>query len=717
MKRSRNKLIILGSMIAAVLFLSIGFAAFSKELNISGFSAFVHINMDIYLTNFANYNLESDAESSGLEYTDTGLYANITLPNPDSKVTYLLEVTNMGNVEMGIYNINYLDDRLEYIIHDYKEGYDKICDDQDPYKCINGSAKTLYLTIQYKDGEYDGVNKSFDLNLDVNFQYFHKIFYVGINDTSKYPEEVMNEMPLSIQLPSDVTKLKITRNSVAMIKGSDYIWSGNHLTVNKVTGTIRIINIVDILKGFYVDSTFTKNGLTITSKEDGTFLLNGTTTSDCYIRLTDYLRIANRRDDLYNVYEYRAPYPINKIISAQDKVKLVVTPISGDTSDFGDDSLRVTLRQVTSSDLIDDVLYDFSSGYIYKNGSNDEVILSNDVGILSLYSVGEITFNSYQFKISLINPDTGESYVKYPQNEIDYAGVNIKSLGDGTFILNGTSNGRFFVRLSDYLVANTSRISLYEEKEKVKIEPVNPIFNAPNMISLVGKNYSGTMSATDDNQVRLTLRGVDDSAALSSYGYDFVTGVYGSGAIDKDVGMASLYIKGGVTFDNYSFAIHLYEEPKDYQSITRDGLEIRLYDDAKYIINGTKTSDGILFVNLESSSLKFANTLQTTGDHSVDDSKYDAGTIYLEFVPVYTDMVTFNEADFIRFQPMNFTRDVANLHSEPLIRFDATNQDYLRKKLTIGAIDTDAHAIIMVISGKPSFQDFSFYLNRGSVLR
>ena len=106
--------------------LSIGYSAFASKLNITGVVTKVRLKNDIRITNLTIDNSSNNGESKYNEYNKTKLDIGVKLPQNTSTVTYKIEVTNIGNVEMGILSIENLPEDLDYELTDYtlKE---KIC--------------------------------------------------------------------------------------------------------------------------------------------------------------------------------------------------------------------------------------------------------------------------------------------------------------------------------------------------------------------------------------------------------------------------------------------------------------------------------------------------------------------------------------------------------------------------------------------------------------
>ena len=68
--------------------------------------------------------------------TATSILSEITLPNSNSAVTYNVDITNFGGVEMVMSKIKGLPDNLEYSIGNY-EINSVICNEEDNSVCYD----------------------------------------------------------------------------------------------------------------------------------------------------------------------------------------------------------------------------------------------------------------------------------------------------------------------------------------------------------------------------------------------------------------------------------------------------------------------------------------------------------------------------------------------------------------------------------------------------
>jgi len=182
---------------------------------------------------------EPTSTEGTISYSNYGvdfIEAGINLPNEDSKVTFQVKVTNIGNVEMGIFDVTGLPDNLDYEIDDYtlKE---KICDSNNA--CKLGISKEFLITIKYKENGYDSNNKQYNIKADFDFQPFYTISYSRLWDVSEYPTEILGNETLVLDFSADAPGgFKVKSDNVEI---SDFTYENGVLTVPNVSGSIEVI--------------------------------------------------------------------------------------------------------------------------------------------------------------------------------------------------------------------------------------------------------------------------------------------------------------------------------------------------------------------------------------------------------------------------------------------------------------------------------------------
>jgi len=105
-------------VLCAVL-LSIGWSAFQSTFNIGNLLATVRIERDVRITGISIDGVTSSALSNYEEFNVKNIYSSLYLPNASSTVTFDIEITNLGNSEVGIQDIIGLPSNLQYTLNNY----------------------------------------------------------------------------------------------------------------------------------------------------------------------------------------------------------------------------------------------------------------------------------------------------------------------------------------------------------------------------------------------------------------------------------------------------------------------------------------------------------------------------------------------------------------------------------------------------------------------
>ena len=161
-----------------VLILAIGFSSYQTGLDISEVGVVVRVQKDIRITNVSVASTSSQAISSFEDYNVNSIHSRVDLPNSDSTITFNVEVTNLGNIEMGLMDVLNLDSHLQYTINNYTMG-SPLCDDSDSTVCKLGAVTTLSVTVSYKDGAYTSSNTEYDINMKYMFYALNSVARIG----------------------------------------------------------------------------------------------------------------------------------------------------------------------------------------------------------------------------------------------------------------------------------------------------------------------------------------------------------------------------------------------------------------------------------------------------------------------------------------------------------------------------------------------------------
>ena len=154
-KKGKNyQYLILSILFCCLLFLTIGWSAFLQKLYVNDLSVRVNAKKDIRVTSVVSNGITNGGIILSQDYDHNKVFADITLPNESSTVSFIVEIINYGNVDMGILKIDNLPDNLEMVIDDYKLK-DKICGVD---RCNLGIKKEIKITIKYKENGFRSDN-------------------------------------------------------------------------------------------------------------------------------------------------------------------------------------------------------------------------------------------------------------------------------------------------------------------------------------------------------------------------------------------------------------------------------------------------------------------------------------------------------------------------------------------------------------------------------
>ncbi len=230
-KKSNKKIYGMCTIIVLLIYtISICYSTLQQQLEINGLVK-VRRQENIRVTG-VEVESSPNATSNWEEYDVKNVSAGISLPNEDSSITYKVKVTNFGNVDMGIYNIDGLDNRLTYTIEGY-ELKDKIEK--------SGNKREFKITIKYKDGSYDASNTDYNILLNFEFRAYYKVTYKNFpSGTDNLPKEVMERDKLIVDLKDyQNARYKITENEITL-PSDRYTYINNELTISSVEGDIEI---------------------------------------------------------------------------------------------------------------------------------------------------------------------------------------------------------------------------------------------------------------------------------------------------------------------------------------------------------------------------------------------------------------------------------------------------------------------------------------------
>ena len=224
-----------------VISIGIGYSSLTTSLNITGLVTKVRQKADIRITDLQMSEVSNEGQSKYQEYNKENISVGVNLPNSNSQVTYKVEVTNIGNVEMGILSIEGLPENLEYELKDYQLK-EKICDISNV--CKLGIKKDFYITIKYNDSvdiytaagyETDFI---YNLNLDFNFQPVYNVTYTDITVEDTYPSIILETDTLEVDLGENApSSIKVLMSEAEI---TNYTYENGVLTIPNVSGDVEI---------------------------------------------------------------------------------------------------------------------------------------------------------------------------------------------------------------------------------------------------------------------------------------------------------------------------------------------------------------------------------------------------------------------------------------------------------------------------------------------
>lgn len=246
-----NPVMIVSSLVALIVALiTIAHSSFQEAGIVSDVGATVRVEQIIRVTGVTVSAPISDAISNYEDYNVDSISSGLNLPNANSKITYIVDITNFGNAEMIISDITGLPEQLKYTLND--ENYklnEIICDDTVTSKCTLGATKRIYITISYAENGYDGETTVFPFSLVFAFESTDKVAQVG-NMYFDTLQQAINS--ITTNTPTTIRLLKSTSENVKIgypnpqtitldIRNNTISNNGND-NVIKNYGTLYIIN-------------------------------------------------------------------------------------------------------------------------------------------------------------------------------------------------------------------------------------------------------------------------------------------------------------------------------------------------------------------------------------------------------------------------------------------------------------------------------------------
>lgn len=205
-----------------VICLTVGFAGIQRNIFLDDIGAVLRIEKDIRITDLRRLSIANGAESSGEDFNYDFITSSVVLPNSNSQISYDVEITNIGNIEMGLQSITGLPNNLEYNVIGYTMEA-ALCDDNNNSKCSLGSVTTIHLTIGYAENGYNGVDTNYNINLTFDFQEM------------RYTARIGSQYYLTIQDAIDAAPTDGTETTIVLLKNVYQrikIWRGNNIVLD-----------------------------------------------------------------------------------------------------------------------------------------------------------------------------------------------------------------------------------------------------------------------------------------------------------------------------------------------------------------------------------------------------------------------------------------------------------------------------------------------------
>ena len=230
MKREYKKTTILYILLAFTIcffFSTTAYSAINGTLTVKG-EAYARREADVRITDF-RLATSNKATSSYEEFGKNHIVTEVDLLDSSSYITYYVEITNYGSVDVGIFDITGLPSVVNYSIEDYNL-HDKICDDTG--KCNNFAKKTLLITLTTTDSFAGSIQMNFD------FRTYHTVTYTDIENKG-YPTEVIDGGTLKIPFQEDLKRVQLLYNNREILFYKT-VANGQTVTLSNITKDLEV---------------------------------------------------------------------------------------------------------------------------------------------------------------------------------------------------------------------------------------------------------------------------------------------------------------------------------------------------------------------------------------------------------------------------------------------------------------------------------------------
>lgn len=107
MKNKRN--IIIGSIIAVILLMAVGYSAFATQLSLNGTAEIVG-EWDVRITNIETKEVSDGCDAGEPQFTNTTATFNATLEKPGDTIIYVITIENQGAINATLGNVVFMSD-------------------------------------------------------------------------------------------------------------------------------------------------------------------------------------------------------------------------------------------------------------------------------------------------------------------------------------------------------------------------------------------------------------------------------------------------------------------------------------------------------------------------------------------------------------------------------------------------------------------------------
>jgi len=177
MKKKKN--MIIGGLLAVVFLLSVGYAAFATNLNISGTAN--TSSWIIKITNIREKTHTGGADTVNTSFTDLSASFSSTLTQPGDSVTYEVTVENQGNIDASLKKVTKTFTNDRYI----DVTYSGLLEGQMLYKQgQTGSSAKMLVTVTFKDIEIESLIETITSNITISLDFAQE--GNNVDPTKKY---------------------------------------------------------------------------------------------------------------------------------------------------------------------------------------------------------------------------------------------------------------------------------------------------------------------------------------------------------------------------------------------------------------------------------------------------------------------------------------------------------------------------------------------------